>query len=300
MPEYPDVTVYIEALRRRIDGAALEEIRLASPFLLRTFSPAPWDVAGRRVVAIRRIGKRIAIGLENDAWLVIHLMIAGRLHWKPAGAAIPGKRGLAAFDFASGTLILTEAGSKKRASLHIVAGGAALAAFDPGGLEAFEIDRDAFAAALGRENHTLKRTLTDPRLLSGIGNAYSDEILHAARLSPVAMSQSLTPDEAARLFAATKDTLTRWTETLRAEAGDGFPDKVTAFRDAMAVHGRYGKPCPDCGTAVQRIRYASNETNYCPRCQTGGKVLADRALSRLLKKDWPRTIDELEKLKPAR
>jgi formamidopyrimidine-DNA glycosylase len=297
MPELPDVTVYIEALERRIGGEVLTGIRLGSPFLLRTVAPAPAAATGRRVHGLRRIGKRIAIGLDGELWLVIHLMIAGRLHWKAAGAAIPGKRGLAAFDFAPGSLILTEAGSKKRAALHIVEGDAALAALDPGGLEVHDLDAEAFAAVLQRENHTLKRALTDPRLFSGIGNAYSDEILHRAGLSPVAMTERLDAAEIARLHAATIETLDRWTETLRREAGDGFPEKVTAFRDGMGVHGRYGQPCPVCDTTVQRIRYASNETNYCPRCQTGGKLLADRALSRLLKKDWPRTIDELERLK---
>jgi formamidopyrimidine-DNA glycosylase len=297
MPELPDVTVYIEALERRIAGEVLTGIRLGSPFLLRTVAPAPAAAAGRRVRALRRLGKRIAIGLDGDLWLVIHLMIAGRLHWKAAGAPIPGKRGLAAFDFGPGSLILTEAGSKKRAALHIVEGDAALAALDPGGLEVHGLDAEAFAAVLQRENHTLKRALTDPRLFSGIGNAYSDEILHRAGLSPVAMTERLSEAEIARLHAATIETLDAWTETLRREAGDGFPEKVTAFRDGMAVHGRYGQPCPVCETTVQRIRYASNETNYCPRCQTGGKLLADRALSRLLKKDWPRTIDELERLR---
>jgi len=297
MPELPDVTVYIEALERRIGDEVLTGIRLASPFLLRTVAPAPADAAGRRVRALRRIGKRIAIGLDGELWLVIHLMIAGRLHWKAAGAAIPGKRGLAAFDFAPGSLILTEAGSKKRAALHIVEGAEAHAALDPGGLEVQDLDAESFAAVLRRENHTLKRTLTDPRLFSGIGNAYSDEILHRAGLSPVAMTDKLSDAEAARLHAATIETLDHWTAILRRDAGDRFPEKVTAFRDGMAVHGRYGQPCPACGTTVQRIRYASTETNYCPRCQTGGKLLADRALSRLLKKDWPHSIDELERLK---
>jgi len=297
MPELPDVTVYIEALERCIGDEVLTGIRLASPFLLRTVAPSPADAAGRRVHALRRIGKRIAIGLDGELWLVIHLMIAGRLHWKPAGAAIPGKRGLAAFDFAPGSLILTEAGSKKRAALHIVEGAEALAALDPGGQEVHDLDAESFAAVLRRENHTLKRTLTDPRLFSGIGNAYSDEILHRAGLSPVAMTDKLSDAEAARLHAATIEALEHWTATLRRDAGDRFPEKVTAFRDGMAVHGRYGQPCPACGTTVQRIRYASTETNYCPRCQTGGKLLADRALSRLLKKDWPRSIDELERLK---
>ncbi|MDJ0948331.1 MAG: DNA-formamidopyrimidine glycosylase family protein [Alphaproteobacteria bacterium] len=297
MPELPDVTVYIEALERRIVGQPLERIRLASPFLLRTVDPPLAETEGRQVRSLRRLGKRIAFGLDDDLWLVLHLMIAGRLHWKESGANIPGgKRGLAAFDFPNGTLILTEAGSKKRASLHLVRGEAALGAHDPGGLELFETDLPAFREALRHENHTLKRVLTDPRVFSGIGNAYSDEILLHARLSPVAMSQKLTEDEIARLYAATRATLADWCERLRSEAGDDFPTKVTAFRDGMAAHGRFGKPCPACGTPIQRIRYASNETNYCPRCQTGGKLLADRSLSRLLKKDWPRTVEELEKL----
>jgi formamidopyrimidine-DNA glycosylase len=300
MPELPDVTVYIEALEARFLGAELEGVRLASPFLLRTVTPPPQALVGRRVTSLRRLGKRIAIGFDGDLWFVLHLMIAGRLHWKAAGAPIPAKRGLAAFDFAPGTLILTEAGSKKRASLHIVAGADGLAALDPGGLEVLECDVAAFAAALTRENHTLKRVFTDPRVFSGIGNAYSDEILHRAHLSPVAMSRNLTAAEIEMLHAATRDTLALWIDRLRTETGDGFPEKVTAFRAEMAVHGKYGKPCPECGTAVQRIRYASNETNYCPRCQTGGRLLADRALSRLLKKDWPRTIDELEGAMAAR
>ena len=297
MPELPDITVYLEALDRRICGHALDGVRLASPFLLRTVEPPLAAAEGKRVVALRRLGKRIAIGLEDGLWLVLHLMIAGRLHWKEAGAAIPGgRRGLAGFDFATGTLLLTEAGSRKRASLHLVRGEAALAAHNPGGLEVMDARGAAFAAALTAHNHTLKRALTDARLLSGIGNAYSDEILHRARLSPVAMTRSLSPPEMARLHAATRATLAEWCERLRAETGEGFPAKVTAFRTGMAVHGRYGKPCPECGTAIQRIRYAANETNYCPRCQVGGKVLADRALSRLLKGDWPRRIEELEAL----
>lgn len=300
MPEYPDITVYIEALERRIQGQILERLRIANPFLLRTAEPPIKSVQGRRVTALRRLGKRIAFGLASDAgdadlWLVLHLMIAGRLHWKDEpGVALPGKRGLAGFDFANGTLILTEAGSKRRASLHLVAGEAGLAALDPGGLELFEIDLAGFAAALTAENHTLKRGLTDPRAFSGIGNAYSDEILHRARLSPVAMTQKLTEDEIARLFTASKDTLADWAQRMREETGDGFPEKVTAFRKGMAVHGRYGEACPECGAPVQRIRYASNETNYCPGCQTGGQILADRSLSRLLKKDWPRSLEELE------
>ena len=297
MPELPDVTIYIEAREKRIVGATLEKVRLGNPFLLRTVAPPIAAAEGKRVVALRRLGKRIAVGLEGDLWLVVHLMIAGRLHWQKAGAGLPGKRGLAAFDFADGTLVLTEAGSKKRASLHVVQGDADLAAHNPGGQEVFEIDRAEFERVLTETNHTLKRALTDPRKFSGIGNAYSDEILHRARLSPVAMTQKLSADEVGRLYEATRATLDDWIAALRAETGDGFPEKVTAFRPDMAVHGRYGQPCPDCGTPVQRIRYASNETNYCPACQTGGKLLADRALSRLLKKDWPRTIEDLEELK---
>ena len=297
MPELPDIAVYIEALEARILRQELVRARIAHPFLLRTADPPIKAVEGRTVRELRRLGKRIAIGLDDGLWLVLHLMIAGRLHWTAAGAALPGKRGLAAFDFADGTLILTEAGTKRRASLHLVSGVAALAAHDPGGLEILEADLATFRAALAAGGtHTLKRALTDPRRFSGIGNAYSDEILHRARLSPVAMSARLSDDDIARLFRAARDTLSDWTERLRADAGTDFPEKVTAFRDGMAVHGRYGKPCPDCGTTVQRIRYASNETNYCPRCQTGGRILADRALSRLLKKDWPRTIEEMEGL----
>ena len=300
MPELPDIAVYIEALEARVLGKNLVRVRIAHPFLLRTADPPIGSVAGKTVRELRRLGKRIAIGLEDERWLVLHLMIAGRLHWTAADAALPGKRGLAAFDFPDGTLILTEAGAKRRVSLHLVRGAAALAAHDPGGLEVLEADLAAFGAALtAGGTHTLKRALTDPRRFSGIGNAYSDEILHRARLSPVATTQKLSDGEIARLFAAARETLDDWTERLRAEAGTDFPDKVTAFRAGMAVHGRYGKPCPKCGTAVQRIRYASNETNYCPRCQTGGRVLADRALSRLLKKDWPRTVEEMEGLKPS-
>ena len=296
MPELPDITVYIEALEARILGQPLEGVRIANPFLLRTAEPPIKAAVGKRVRALRRLGKRIAIGLDDEFWLVLHLMIAGRLYWQKPGAKLPGKRGLAAFDFPDGALTLTEAGSKRRASLHVVQGEAALAAHNPGGLEVFDCDAEAFAAALRQENHTVKRALTDPGLFSGIGNAYSDEILHAARLSPIAMTQKLTADETGRLFTATRDTLALWVERLRAEMGEGFPEKVTAFRDEMAMHGRYGKPCPVCETPVQRIRHATNETNYCPRCQTDGQVLADRALSRLLKKDWPRTVEELERL----
>ena len=292
MPELPDITVYIEALEARAVGRRLERVRLASPFLLRTFEPPLGAALGRRVVGLRRIGKRIAFELEGELWLVLHLMIAGRLHWQEPGAK--ARRGLAAFEFENGSLVLTEAGTKKRASLHVVQGRAALDELDRGGLEPLEIDLEEFRSALVRENHTLKRGLTDPRLFSGIGNAYSDEILHRARLSPTALTQRLGEDEVLRLYEATRATLREWTARLRSETGDAFPEKVTAFRPGMAVHGRYGKPCPDCGTAVQRIRYAENETNYCPRCQTGGRLLADRSLSRLLKDDWPRSIDELE------
>jgi len=302
MPELPDVTLYIEALEPRILGETLLAVRLASPSLLRTALPPIRSAAGRRVGEVRRIGKRIALGLEPAAgddglWLVLHLMIAGRLHWREPEAKLAGRHALAAFDFAAGTLTLTEAGAKKRASLHVVADEAGLAEHDPGGLEPLSADLAAFAAALARENHTLKRTLTDPRLFSGIGNAYSDEILHRARLSPLAMSAKLTAEEIARLYAATQATLTHWIELLRRQYGDAFPEKVTAFRPEMAVHGKYRQPCPVCGTAVQRIRYADNETNYCPRCQTEGRLLADRGLSRLLRSDWPRTIDELERLR---
>jgi formamidopyrimidine-DNA glycosylase len=293
MPELPDVVVYIEALERRIAGKVLQKVRLGSPFVLRTVEPALSEVNGRRVTALRRIGKRIVLELEGELFIVIHLMIAGRFKWLPPNAKIPGKAGLAAFDFAEGTVLLTEAGSKRRASIHVVRGEAALREFDPGGMEVFHATLDAFRAALTRERHTLKRTLTDPHVFSGIGNAYSDEILHRARLSPVQMTTNLDEDEIARLFEATNETLAEWTERLRKETGAGFPEKVTAFRDEMAVHGKYGKPCPVCGTPVQRIVYAENETNYCARCQTGGKLLADRALSRLLHGDWPKSIDEL-------
>lgn len=294
MPELPDITVYLEALERRIVGEPLEFVRVASPFLLRTFEPPLESVHGRKVQRLRRIGKRIAIGLEPDLWLVLHLMIAGRLHWKPPRAKLPGKIALAAFDFPNGTLTLTEAGSKRRASLHVVQGDTGLSALNPGGLEPLEMDLAAFAAALTQENHTLKRSLTDPQLFSGIGNAYSDEILHRARLSPVKLTQRLEAQEIERLFAAVRDTLQEWIERFREQTGDGFPEHVTAFRPEMAVHGRFGLPCPVCGTSVQRIRYADNETNYCPRCQTDGKLLADRSLSRLLKHDWPRILPDLE------
>ena len=293
MPELPDVTVYVEALQRRIIGQPLMRLRLASPFILRTVEPAPSQLEDHKVTAIRRVGKRIVIALEGDFFIVIHLMIAGRFRWLSAGGKIPGKVGLAAFDFPNGTLLLTEAGSKRRASLHILRGEEAVRALDPGGVEVLEIDLDTFRRLLTRERHTLKRTLTDPHLFSGIGNAYSDEILHRARLSPVQMTTSLSDEEIARLFDATKTTLIDWTQRLRDEAAGGFPEKVTAFREGMAVHGRYNKPCPDCGAPVQRIVYAENETNYCARCQTGGRLLADRALSRLLHGDWPKSIDEL-------
>jgi formamidopyrimidine-DNA glycosylase len=294
MPELPDVHDYIEALKPRVLGQVLRGVRVSHPFLLRTADPPLPTAVGRSILALRRVGKRLAFGLDGDLWLVLHLMIAGRLHWKPPGARPPGRRGLAAFDFDAGTLLLTEAGTRRRAALHLLAGRDAWRAVDPGGLEVLEADLPAFAARLRAESHTLKRSLTDPQAFSGIGNAYSDEILYRARLSPVAMSRALTDDEVARLFEATRATLADWCARLRAQTAEGFPEKVTAFRPGMAVHGRYGQPCPDCGTPVQRIRHADNETNYCPRCQTGGRLLADRALSRLLHKDWPRSIDELE------
>jgi formamidopyrimidine-DNA glycosylase len=296
MPELPDITVYMETLEARIRGARLERVRVVGPFLLRTVAPPVQAAEGRAVKELRRIGKRIAIGLEGDLWLVLHLMIAGRLHWRERDVKLSPKRNLAAFDFTSGSLVLTEAGSQRRASLHVVEGEEGLGFLNPGGLEVLEADLANFSAALTGENHTLKRALTDPRLFSGIGNAYSDEILHRAQLSPVTLTLRLTGEEIARLHGATVETLTEWTDRLRAEAGGGFPEKVTAFREGMAVHGRYGKPCPRCGAKVQRIRYASNETNYCSRCQTGGKLLADRALSRLLKEDWPRSLEEMELL----
>jgi formamidopyrimidine-DNA glycosylase len=294
MPELPDVTVYIEALEKRIRGALLRGVRLGSPFVLRSVEPPLSEVAGRRVVGLRRLGKRIAIEFEGDLFLVIHLMIAGRLHWKEGKAGPPGRRALALFEFETGSLILTEAGSQKRASLHLVRGPRELAAHDPGGIEVRADDFEGFARALRAHNHTLKRALTDPRLLSGIGNAYSDEILHRARLSPVQWTGRLDEDEMRRLHAAAVLVLGEWSERLRAEAGEDFPSGVTAFRPGMAVHGRYRQPCPDCGSPVQHIRYASNETCYCAPCQTGGRLLADRALSRLMKADWPRTLEELE------
>ena len=299
MPELPDVTVYLEALAARIGGARLERIRLANPFVLRSVDPPPSEVAGRAVTGVRRLGKRIVIALEGELFVLIHLMIAGRLHWKAAGAKLPGKIGLAALDFSTGTVTLSEAGSKRRAAIHLVRGEAALAAHDPGGLELWSADAAAFRDAITRESHTLKRTLTDPRILSGIGNAYSDEILHRARLSPVRMTRQLSEEESARLFEAAKATLSDWIERLRREAGGEFPEGVTAFRPDMAVHGRYGRPCPDCGAPVQRIVHAENETNYCARCQTAGRLLADRALSRLLHQDWPRTLEEMEERRPA-
>jgi len=294
VPELPDVVVYLECLGPRILAQRLERVRLRSPFFLRSVEPPLAAAEGRRVTGLRRLGKRLVIGLEEELFLVLHLMIAGRLHWRPPRGRIPGRLGIAALDFPAGTLLVTEAGTRKRASLHLARGADALAALDPGGLEVLEADLPRFRAALTRENHTLKRALTDPRLLAGIGNAYSDEILHRARLSPVKLTRQLDDDESARLLAATRATLQEWTERLRAEAGDGFPEKVTAFRDGMAVHGRYRKPCPDCGSPVQRIVYAENETNYCARCQTGGVLLADRSLSRLLKDDWPRSLEEME------
>jgi formamidopyrimidine-DNA glycosylase len=297
MPELPDISAYLSALEERIVGQPLEHVRIASAFLLRTAQPPVSDAEGHGVSELRRIGKRIAIGLDNDVWLVLHLMIAGRLHWRPRGAKLAGRNNLAAFDFPNGSLVLTEAGTKRRASLHVFKGEGALASADPGGIDVFAGDLAAFRAALTLENRTLKRALTDPRIVSGIGNAYSDEILHAAQLSPVTLTNKLTPEEWSRLFAATRETLRLWIDRLRIESRKNFPEKVTAFRADMAVHGRYGKPCPRCGEPVQRIRYADHETNYCAKCQTGGRVLADRALSRLLGKDWPRTLDELETLK---
>lgn len=294
MPELPDVVVYLEALQSRVVGQTLEKVRLFTPFLLRSVEPPINAVVGQTVRGLRRLGKRLVFVFEDELFLVLHLMIAGRLQWKPRGAKPPGRIGLAAFDFTDGTLMLTEAGSKKRASLHVVRGEDQLAAHQPGGLEVLDANLTSFRAALTRENHTLKRALTDPHLFSGIGNAYSDEILHRARMSPLTWTSRLGDEEIKRLFDATKATLLEWLDRLRADAGDGFPEKVTAFREEMAVHGRFGKPCPVCGTPVQRIIYAENETNYCPRCQTEGKVLADRSLSRLLKDDWPRSIEELE------
>jgi len=294
MPELPDVTVYVEAIAARAAGTTLNGVRLGSPFVLRTVEPPLSDAAGRRLEGVRRLGKRIVLDLAGEIHLAIHLMIAGRLHWRPPGARLPRRLGLAAFDFPAGSLLLTEAGGRRRAALHAVCGAAGLRALDRGGLEVIEASPAAFAAALTRENHTLKRALTDPRLFAGIGNAYSDEILHRARLSPVALTRRLGETEIARLRVACRSTLVEWTDRLRAAAAGAFPEHVTAFREGMAVHGRFGKPCPECGAPVQRIVHAANETNYCARCQTGGRLLADRALSRLLRSDWPRTLEELE------
>jgi formamidopyrimidine-DNA glycosylase len=299
VPELPDITLYLEALGQRIVGSRLERVTLINAFLLRTAIPPLASVAGRRVEQLRRVGKRIAIGLDGQLWLLIHLMIAGRLHWFARGQKLSGRAALARFEFDSGTLTLTEAGSKRRASLHLLAGDAELARIDPGGLDIFAADLPQFSARLRLEHHTLKRALTDPRLFSGIGNAYSDEILHRARLSPLAMTHKLSEQQIARLYQATRATLGEWTARLRAAGGAGFPEGVTAFRPGMAVHGRFGQPCPVCGTPVQRIRYADNETNFCARCQTEDRVLADRAFSRLLKDDWPKTVDELERLHVA-
>ena len=297
MPELPDIVVYIEALEKRVCGSVLERVRMASPFLLRTAVPSLSSVEGKKIVKLRRLGKRICFGLEGDLWLVLHLMIAGRLHWyDERGKTAKGRIGLAVFEFSNGSLVLTEAGTQKRASLHVVQGEAGLEDLNPGGLELFDATTKQFAEAIRAKNHTLKRALTDPRILSGIGNAYSDEILFEARLSPFTLTQKLTDKEVELLFDAIKRTLTDWVERLRAESRDRFPEKVTAFRPDMATHGKYGQPCPRCGSKIQRIRHGSNETNYCPKCQTGGKLLADRALSRLLKDDWPRTPEELENL----
>jgi formamidopyrimidine-DNA glycosylase len=297
MPELPDISAYLTALEPRVVGQTIEHVRIASPFLLRSAQPPVSSLEGRVVRELRRVGKRIAFGVEGDLWLVLHLMIAGRLHWRPAGAKLDGRRNLAALDFAEGSLVLTEAGTKHRASLYVVKGEEGLRSMDPGGIDVLASDLEAFRVALTAENRTLKRALTDPRLLSGIGNAYSDEILHAAQLSPITLTHKLKPEEWQRLYHATQHTLQYWVNELRKEAEEKFPEKVTAFRKGMAVHGRYGEPCPRCGDKILRIRYADNETNYCARCQTGGKVLADRSLSRLLGSDWPRTMDELEALK---
>lgn len=293
MPELPDITIYIEALSARILGRELQRVRVANPFLVRTFEPPLEAAFGETVREIRRLGKRIALGFDDELWIVLHLMIAGRLHWKPPAAKLAGKYHLAAFDFEQGTLLFTEAGSKRRASIYVVRGAEALAAHQPPGIDLFASTEKEFAQAITRENHTLKRTLTDPRILSGIGNAYSDEILHRARLSPLKLSRNLSAEEISQLFLATRDSMRDWIERLRAETGEGFPEKVTAFRADMAVHGKFGQSCPVCGAPIQRIRYADNETNYCPGCQTGGKILADRSLSRLLKDAWPRHLDEL-------
>jgi formamidopyrimidine-DNA glycosylase len=300
VPELPDITIYLEALNRRVLGQTLTRIRIASPFLLRTAVPPITNCERRKVTELRRIGKRIAFGFEGDLWLVLHLMIAGRLHWQEGSAKLAGKQNLAAFEFPNGTLTLTEAGTKKRASLHVVQGEHALRAIDRGGLEVLDCTLESFTEALTRSNHTLKRALTDPRLFSGIGNAYSDEILHAAKLSPIALTQKLSREEITRLHRATQESLKHWIALLRQQTGEDFPENVTAFRPEMAVHGKFGKPCPVCGEKVQRIRYADNETNYCPKCQTSGRLLADRSLSLLLKKDWPKTPEELEELKEKR
>ena len=297
VPELPDISAYIHALESRILGQPLEQVRVASPFLLRTVAPPLADAEGHLVQKIRRVGKRIAIGLDNDLWLVLHLMIAGRLHWKKRGATLNGRQNLAALDFPAGSLVLTEAGARRRASLHVLKGEEGLHSVDPGGIEIFSSTLESFRTALTAENRTLKRALTDPRIVSGIGNAYSDEILHEAQLSPITLTHKLKPEEWERLYVATRKTMQDWMDRLGAEAAGGFPEKVTAFRKGMAAHGRYGEPCPRCGEKIQRIRYADNETNYCARCQTGGKVLADRSLSRLLGSDWPRTLEELEALK---
>jgi formamidopyrimidine-DNA glycosylase len=297
VPELPDVVVYLEALAPRILGQPLGRFRVGNPFIVRTIEPPPAEFEGRRITALRRMGKRLVLGFEGDRFLVLHLMIAGRLRWRDRGAAIPGKAGLAAFDFPSGTLLLTEAGAKRQASIHLVRGAAALAEFDRGGLEVLDSDLASFAERLTRDNHTLKRTLTDPTIFSGIGNAYSDEILHAARLSPMRQTRQLSDAEIARLHVAVIQTLESWIERTRDEVGEGFPEKVTAFRPGMAVHGRFGKPCPTCGAPVQRIVYAHNECNYCATCQTEGRLLSDRALSRLLREDWPRTLEEMERRK---
>jgi formamidopyrimidine-DNA glycosylase len=297
MPELPDITAYITALEARILGQPLQHVRINSAFLLRTAKPSVSATEGKTVRELRRVGKRIAIGVEGGLWLVLHLMIAGRLHWRPINAKLSGRNNLAAFDFPNGSLVLTEAGTKRRASLHVVEGEAALSEMNPGGIELFSSTPEEFRKALTAENRTLKRALTDPRIISGIGNAYSDEILHAAQLSPVTLTQKLTPEQWARLYSAARETLQLWIDRFNAEASSTFPEKVTAFRPDMAVHGRFGQPCPRCGAPIQRIRYADNETDYCARCQTGGKVLADRSLSKLMKSDWPRTLDELEALK---
>ncbi len=299
MPELPDITIYIEALERRVLGEKLQRVRVASPFLLRTAVPPLASINDKTVVALRRIGKRIAFGFADELWLVLHLMVAGRLHWREAGEKFAGKKNVAAFDFADGCLVVTEAGTKKRASLHLIQGEAGLRAIDRGGLEVMGSSLDAFSEALRRENHTLKRALTDPTLFSGVGNAYSDEILHAAKLSPVTLTQRLSAQEIERLHRATQETMARWIALLRQQTGEEFPENVTAFRPEMAVHGKFGRPCPICGSKVQRIRYADNETNYCALCQTGGRLLADRSLSLLLKKDWPKTLEELEERRKA-